>query len=165
MRGEDAFLSLAEFAIALAGFTSVVVVFNRRGDEWAPADRFRVQQALTASLGAGVFALLPSALALCGLGDPAIWRGASGLLLVHFVAMIWFANRSMRRLDDEARSFLGPVVPALLRVNATLVSLMLALNTLGIGFGPGPGPFFLALLFQIGVAIVGFTRTVFVRPG
>ena len=62
-----AFQSLAEFGIALAGFTSVVVVFSRRDGEFHPADRFRILTALVPSLGAAFLALVPVGLDLMGL--------------------------------------------------------------------------------------------------
>lgn len=52
MDPNDALLALAQFFLALAGFTGVVVTFGLRGDEWHPADFFRTWRALVSSLGA-----------------------------------------------------------------------------------------------------------------
>jgi hypothetical protein len=66
-------VSLTEIAVALAGFTGVVVVFgSRSAGSWLPGDRLRMGFMLEASLTAGGFSLL----ALLLLSD-AIWPADS----------------------------------------------------------------------------------------
>ena len=59
MEVRDALLTLSEFAIALAGFTGVVVVFGNRAGGWHPIDRYRIIIILLCSIGPAFFSLLP----------------------------------------------------------------------------------------------------------
>ena len=55
----EVLVGLAEIAVALAGFTGIVVVFGSRSvGSWLPGDRLRLGFLLEASLTAGGFALL-----------------------------------------------------------------------------------------------------------
>jgi hypothetical protein len=165
VQGEDAFLTVAEFAIALAGFTSVVVIFSRGGGEWAPADRFRIRSALLSSLGAGLLALLPSCLVLLGLSGTAVWRLSSFFFLVFLTVGIAWNSAAIRQLDGPSREFLGSVVPRAMAISAYVALALQGANVLGIGFEPQPGLVFVGLLHQLAVSVVAFTRTVFLRPG
>ena len=55
----EVLIGLTEIAVALAGFTGVVVVFgSRSAGSWLPGDRLRMGFMLEASLTAGGFSLL-----------------------------------------------------------------------------------------------------------
>ena len=55
----EVLVGIAEIAVALAGFTGVVVVFGSRSEgSWHPGDRLRLGFLLEASVTAGGFALL-----------------------------------------------------------------------------------------------------------
>lgn len=164
MQGEDALLTVAEFAVAIAGFTSVVVVFGHRGGEWRPVDRFRIANALWQSFGAGFFALLPSALQLLGLEGEGLWRVASALLMTFLLGILTLTSRNIRRLEPDDRAFLGRVVPAAM-AGGTFVNTALQLwNASGLGPAPGPGLYFVGLLLLLTAAAVAFVRTIFLRP-
>ncbi len=92
MQGADAFLTLAEFSIALASFTSVVVVFANRGGEFSSMDRFRVQGALWSSLGPAVLAFAPIAFDLFGLSETGHMTCVKRLVLRLSDCASWFAN-------------------------------------------------------------------------
>ncbi len=164
LRGEDPLLTIAEFAIALAGFTSVVVVFNRRDGAWAPIDRFRIQSALMASFGAGAFALLPSCFHLLGVPEPEIWQVSSGLLFVYVTGHGYISTVGSLRLDSGDQRLLAggrPIFSALCLVSMALQ----AVNAIGVGVVPQPGLFLLGLLLLLVLATFSFVRTVFIRPG
>jgi hypothetical protein len=58
-------VGLTEIAVALAGFTGVVVVFgSHSAGSWLPGDRLRLGFLLEASLTAGGFALFSSLIVL-----------------------------------------------------------------------------------------------------
>ncbi len=59
----EVLVGLTEIAVALAGFTGVVVVFgSRSAGGWLPGDRLRMGFMLEASLTAGGFTSLLAAL-------------------------------------------------------------------------------------------------------
>ena len=164
MTDSGAFESLAEFAIALAGFTSVVVVFSRRDGELHPADRFRIRAALVSSLGAAFLALVPVGLELTGLPSSAVWR-ASSLVLVAAVA--WDSIHTevrRRRLSPNARSVLSSRISGFLRALRLFSFVAGLLNATGVLFAPQPGAYFFAVLCALLYGAIAFARMVFVRP-
>jgi hypothetical protein len=159
-----AFQSLAEFGIALAGFTSVIVVFSRRDGEFHPADRFRIRVALVTSLGAAFLALVPVGLELTGLSPSAVWR-VSSLLLVAAVA--WDSIHTyfrLHRLSSEARAVLSSHLSSFLRALRLFALLGGLLNATGLFFEPQPGVYFFAVVCALLYGGIVFVRMVFVRP-
>lgn len=84
---EDRLTVLAEVAVGLAGFSSVVIAFRRRASDgaWRPEDAFRFRLMLEAGLFAGFFALLPNAIAGLGVSEATLWPNLSAALLAYFV--------------------------------------------------------------------------------
>jgi hypothetical protein len=160
----SAFQSLAEFGIALAGFTSVVVVFSRRDGQFHPADRFRILTALVPSLGAAFLALVPVGLDLMGLSPSAVWR-VSSLVLVAAVAAEWVQGEiRLHRLPPEALAILSFHIASFIRALRVFALAAGLLNASGILFAPQPGAYFFAVLCPLLIGTVAFVRMVFVRP-
>jgi hypothetical protein len=76
-------LTVAELAVALAGFSSLVTVIGRRGagNESNAIGLFRLQLVLENSLRNAASALLPLPFLAVAAHDPTMWRIASGLFL------------------------------------------------------------------------------------
>ncbi|MEM9173729.1 MAG: hypothetical protein AAGC67_00705 [Myxococcota bacterium] len=91
MTPSDTLLSLAEIAVALAGFTGIVGALGQRADD---ADRaigwVRLRTMLEVSLRNAAFALLP--LPFLGFADDPtlVWRSASGAYLSTVLAYLVF---------------------------------------------------------------------------
>ena len=165
MPGEEIFLTAAEFAIAIAGFTSVVVVFVQRGSEWTPVDSIRVRGALWGSLGAAFFALVPSGLDLLGLSGQILWRVSSGLFAAYVAIPRVGSRDTLRSGDEETRQTLeasGRFVLVLLGFGTLLVHVA---NAIGLGFEPQAGVYFLGLFLYLVMAATMFVRIIFLRPG
>ena len=160
-----AFQSLAEFGIALAGFTSIVIVFGRRDGEIHPADRFRIRMGLVPSLGAAFLALLPVGLELTGLSPSAVWRLSSCVLVFAIIAEWVPGERGFRNLPAEALTIISSRVANFLRAVRLLALATGLLNATGLLFAPQPGAYFFAVLCPLLGGAIGFARTVFVRPG
>lgn len=90
-------ISLTEIAVALAGFTGVVVVFGSRTDDnWLPGDRLRMGFMLEASLTAGGFSLLALVL-LSSLSDVSrVWAVVSGLWAVYMVYSLYSSRQRIK---------------------------------------------------------------------
>lgn len=71
----DALSVLAEIAVALAGFSSIIVVFRRgdAGGSWRPEDVWRFRGLLEASLSAGLLAIVPTLIASFEVDPVALW--------------------------------------------------------------------------------------------
>jgi hypothetical protein len=160
----DALQVLAEFGIALGGFTSIVVVFGRRGGEFHPVDRFRVFAALILSLGGAFLALVPVGFELLGYSSEVIWRASSVILVLALALFILNILRSLRRLPPEASAVLSR--PFFIVNLSILVSSLLAstFNATGLFFAARAGVYFFAVLGPLIVGAIAFVRMVFVRP-
>jgi hypothetical protein len=160
----DAYQTLAEFGIALAGFVGVVVVFRRREGHLHPADEFRIFLALVPSLAAAFLALLPVGLDMLSL-EPAttlILSGAMYATVVLFLLVI--VATKMGRLPSDARAVVSRpltlVFFSLLGVSAG-ANLLSALSLFG---GPNGGVYFLGIMAILVVSATVFARIVFIRP-
>ena len=95
-------IGIAEIAIAMAGFTGVVVAFGSRSHgSWHPGDRLRLVFLLEASLTAAGFSLL-ALLALSSLGDTGLtWRLLSGLWFLFTGFSLWSSRRKIQNNMHE----------------------------------------------------------------
>jgi hypothetical protein len=81
MEGRDIFLSMAEVAVAFAGFSSIVVLFQSQGTEgWMFSTRYSYHAMLRNSLAAAFFAGLPMGLHHLDLSPSVLWATSSGVL-------------------------------------------------------------------------------------
>ncbi len=96
----ETLVGIAEIAVALAGFTGVVVVFGSRSHgSWHPGDRLRLGFLLEASLTAGGFALLTLVLlAVFPQSASTAWMTASALWALF---MLWSLYSSRHRIRDD----------------------------------------------------------------
>lgn len=163
MHGEEVLLTICEFAVAIGGFTSIVAVFGNRSSGWQPVDRLRVQATLQQSLGAGFFALLPSAMFLIGVSEPLSWRILSVAYAGYIGLGMVMSTRQLRQLDETDRELLGTIGPTAIPIVAATAALLLLGNT----FRPEPdsGLYVTALMLSLALAAVAFVRTIFIRPG
>ena len=79
----DTLLTIAEIAIALAGFASLISVIARRQNDTSQAsDSFRLHTMLEVAFRNAAFALLPLPFLQLAPSDPIVWRISSGLYIV-----------------------------------------------------------------------------------
>ncbi len=165
MQASDVFLTLAEFSIALAGFTSIVVVFTKHEDGFSGIDRFRIQNALWASLGPALIAFSPFVFDLFGSSGTALWRACSAVFTVYLVAYFLVGRSTLSALSEADRSVLGGRRSEFIVGSGTLVNLVLQpLNVVGLLYPPQPGVFLIGLLLVLLQSITIFVRIVFIRP-
>ena len=101
---------LAQVAISLAGFSSILVAFRRAGErgDWLPEDAFRFRAMLQASLTAGLFAALPHVLAGAFPSVEMPWRALALAVGLSQGASLGIALRVGRRTIKP--SSLNPIV-------------------------------------------------------
>jgi hypothetical protein len=96
----DALLTMAELAVALAGFASLVSAIGRRGDEGSRAvDLFRLRTMVEMALRYAALAIVPVPFLHGALSDAGIWRVSSGLYLISTALYSVLTLRRMRSLD------------------------------------------------------------------
>lgn len=161
--------TIAEVAIALAGFSGIVAVLGQRSSgEWSPTERLRLRLLLEASLLVVFLSFLPS-LMLRGTSASAAWRVSSGVCgLVHLLPMASFFLR-WRRLGWQ-KPLHEPTPPlffsaaALSLATGGLVIILLQLM-LAAGLKPGePSLIYeISLLWLLGVGAVQFVYLLLYR--
>ena len=93
----EVLIGLTEIAVALAGFTGVVVVFgSRSAGAWLPGDRLRMGFMLEASLTAGGFSLLALVLysSLNSAGD--VWAIVSASWAIYMVYSLYSSQQRIK---------------------------------------------------------------------
>ena len=95
MTGIDALLTIAEMAIALAGFSAVVAAFARQG-ALSPEDRSRFVWLFSTAFVAALLAFVPVLLIEANFEPPELWRCASGVML-----LAWFASIGLLLYENK----------------------------------------------------------------
>ena len=158
----DVLLTFAEIAVAFAGFSSVVAIFQKQSaDRGAGFDLFRFWIMLEFSLAALFFALLPFPLHFLGLSAPVVWSCASGALLVFIVAHASFTSYLIRRGEPRVVSSLTRGLSRAAKTVYLVIVLAQALNLAGVP-GRGFGLYLLGLFLLLFGAAVNFVRLVWV---
>jgi hypothetical protein len=156
---EERLAALAEVAVGLAGFSSVVVAFRRRSSDgaWKPEDAFRFKLMLEAGLFAGLFALLPNAIAGLGLAANRLWPFLSTLLLAYLVSDLLRKWRQMARLPDAS---LNRGIVWFVAFASFVVILTQAFNIAGWLVPRGPGPYVFGVTWLTAYSGLTFYRLV-----
>ena len=144
--------SITEFAIVLAGFSGLVIAIGSKEGRSSPLTKHRTLCMLSFSFAAAFGSLLP-AVAL-SFGTQNIWTFSSyGLISILLIAVILVHLSARFLLNEEERKKLAWYMYILIYwVNGFLV-LLLALM-------PIAGLFFIALVWQLIVSAILFTRLI-----
>jgi len=154
VESSDFFPTLGEIAVTLAGFASIVVVFNRReSGTWERADVSRLRGMLASSLYAAFFAVLPVGLHRAGVSEAAAWSVSSFALSCFLMLGVVFIFRQNRSLPSE--SYSRPL-QHFMRSSVALAALLLLLNAVPLGLTGGPAAYIFAvvLLLVLSVALL-----------
>ncbi len=153
MQGEGVLLTIAEVAIAFAGFSGVVVVLGRRDIPWTAAHLATFWEMIASSLSLLILALLPFVFHYADLSESTVWALSSAMAALGLLARGVFAGpravrlgafRGIRRSGSAFALFGVPIVIAL------------ALNTFGLGLDREFFPFLAALIFYLVIACFTF---------
>jgi hypothetical protein len=159
----DILQTLAEIAVAFAGFSGVVAVFGRSDPaNWSFADRMRFRTLIRSSLFAAFFCALPFCLFALHLSEEAVWRTASTFFAVYLIYAVFLIWRSMSAATPaEVAEISRPALTFLILMN--LVGLALNLyNAAALG---ELGPFLLAVLLLLSESGFLFARMLLLSFG
>ena len=93
----ETLIGISEIAVALAGFTGIVVAFgSRREGAWHPGDRIRLGFLLEASLTAAGFALLGLLLVSTDLDPETSWLLCSVLWSGYMMASLFTSRAALK---------------------------------------------------------------------
>ncbi len=154
----DFFLTLGEIAVTLAGFSSVVVVFNRReSGKWELADIARLRGMLGSSLGAAFFSVLPVGIHRAGALEATAWSVSSFGLSCWLMFVLFVVSRRNRLLTAESYSLhLNRAMSA----SMAIAALLLLMSAFSLGLTVGPAVYIFAVLMLLVQAGVLFMRLV-----
>jgi hypothetical protein len=163
MQASEELLTIAELAIALAGFSGVVVAFGHQR-EFTAIDRLRFFCLLTISMAVVVMAFLPSVLHLLGISGFSLWRVSS---MIFLVASVSYPIVLAPRLSRTSREF-AALPPKFFRIAAyslaALSPAVLLCNAVGWPYSPGAALFISALIVWLVLASMFFGILVLGRP-
>lgn len=149
MQYSETLLTIAELAVALAGFASLVSVIGRRQDERSRAiDSFRLQSMLEVALRYAALALVPLPFLQLAATSPMVWRLSSGLYLVSTVIYGVFRTRRARALEVVASERWLIISAAVLTSVASLINLA---NVFGLGGSDAFSLYLASLILGLGV--------------
>ena len=129
----EAFHTLAEISVAIAGFSSLVIVFRGRIADWQGQDFISLAFALSWSIGAVFFSLFPIVVGEFGYRLIEIARVGLFLLAAYMIFAGAFLQYSRRRLQpvEGAASPLSPSLSILYGV------IVVGAISAGLGLFPG----------------------------
>jgi hypothetical protein len=158
MSGDDVLLTIAQLAVAFAGFSGVVAVFGQRAVErWSDEDFVRLVFLISSSLVVLFLALLPFFLRLLHCRDAVAWGISSAFLAASAVALTVSALRRVRAVDSTQPFFLGAtLVNSLLRASAFILQVLNLFGPFDLEAGPyvvGTGLLLLTAVLPFGTLL------------
>ena len=153
----ETLIGITEIAVALAGFTGVVVAFgSRREGAWDPGDRLRLGFLLEASLTAAGFALLGLLLYATDLSQSNSWLLCS-LLWAGYMAVSLLTSRSALRRDQQTH---GDIDRFANGITVTLFIVCIALQIANAILWQAFWPFLSGIILNLAGAAMQFTRLI-----
>ncbi len=159
----DVLLTVAEVAIAFAGFASLVGILGQRYSSDDPrVSGTRMRGMIVFSLIAVAFSLLPFVVRKYGFEEATVWKLSSGLFFLAFLgAGVWVARvvGRLRRLDLVGRR-VNPLICTIPFLGAITGTVLLGLNTVVSSPRVAPAVYLTGLLLLLFMA--GFAFSVMV---
>lgn len=162
MPDQDLLLTIAELALALAGFSGVMTAFMKRPGQLTTVEVYRLAVLLGIAFGATFLALLPLVLAQLGAGGAPLWRGASAVMAAYSaiaVAVFLVSSRYISRRAPELFNWylMGGIAAG--HAANILLQLVNAARP-----AAAPGLYTIGLLWYLFHGAVQFSRILFVQP-
>ncbi len=101
MEAEGILTALAEIAVAIAGFSGIVVALQGRQGAWSETDSARFSLLVGLSLSSVFWSLIPIVFHLIDSSESFVWRWSSGLWLVHISCIVPISLRSLPRPSES----------------------------------------------------------------
>lgn len=161
----NGFSDLIEFSIALAGFTSIVVVFAHKDEKWKPFDKFRITNALMGSLGAAFMAAIPNGLAYLQLTEQQIWK-TEGFVIALYLLVFLFSvlrRRATELSDNDRQQIPHKIINMIIFINFTF-SAILFTSLLGLHSLEIKALCYFGIIFLLLSSVFAFIRIIFYRP-
>ena len=162
LAGSAYLYAIASLAMALVGFSAIVLTLQQITDRRDPKRLKILRQHARGYIELGFssvgVAILPPALAACGLSATLSWRWSSAiiaLVLTYHVGLVFKRFRSIGRPTGSRmppRILIGTVVN-------TLIIIVVLLNATGLLFEPNAAPIIVAATWRFVSAVIVFMST------
>lgn len=149
-------IATAQLAIALAGFSGVVMALRLRYRDATALPYARLWRLVESSLAAAFFSLLPLVLRQLHVPPNLVWSVCSAIFATYVAAaLVYFMTRFWSVWSGTSSHwwFNAPAI-----VLGAVVVLLLYGNALGIGFAQEFGAYFLGVVFYLSFAGLVFAR-------
>ena len=157
MNIDEALVGLAEIAIALAGFTGVVVAFGSRSEgAWHPGDRLRLGFLLEASLTAVGFALLGLLLISINISQSMSWIIGSAIWALYMTLSLTRSHLALKKDQDTH----GDVDRFANWITTGLFVALIAVQVANIFVWQAFWPFLAGILLNLAGAAMQFARLI-----
>jgi len=155
--------TLAEIAIAVAGFTAIIGIFQRVNRAQNELARWRIYTVLTTSFGALFAATLPMGLSLVRVEQPGLWRISSGIGAVITLLIYGDLLRTRSKLSAASQKIVAghPWYVRLTTASGVSITIAHLMNASTAIFAAPSGVYFFCVLGGIAISCTIFGRTVF----
>jgi len=161
MNETDNLLTIAEIAVALAGFAGIIATFQLGQLEHISRGRvLAVWMVVNISLGVGLFSLLPLGLINFGIEAEVVWAISSALMAIVSIIQAPFIIRNM---NLQRENFSVRIVFYSIELVGFALVVVNILNALGIVFHREFGPFLAIIMYSLFLVGWNFSRLL-MRP-
>jgi hypothetical protein len=161
----EALSTAAQVAVALAGFSGVVVVFSSRAiHEWSRVDKFRLRLMLTSSTQSLALCMLGLLLLATELPQPSVWQWCSGITIALGAPAAVASLRAFASFVPGELQAAGASKYIFYPVSAAGIATSL-LQVYNITTLHAFWPFFAAIVAAILASTLQFARMILLRPG
>ncbi len=163
MEAEGILTALAEVAIAITGFSGIVVALDRSDQPWSELEKTRLTMLLEVSISCVFFSFLPVLFYMAELSPPSIWFWSSGLWLVHIFVVFVYRLRQFPRLRNRDEE---PSVRLVYLFMLVTSGISIVAQVANVGWLMSPWPHLLAVLQGLLFSCIFFVRLLrrFVGP-
>ena len=161
MRATDELLTIAELAIALAGFSAVVVAFTHRGS-LRDAERFYFAALLATAGSAVLLSFVPFLFSHAGFLGPSLWLRASVAMILVWILLLGSTVASSYRAGLWTSQPLGPFAGTVMGIVPALILPLQIANVVGWPMDSGPLLYLASLVLWLATAGMLFAFLVLV---
>jgi hypothetical protein len=155
VEAEGILTAIAEVAIAIVGFSGIVVVLDRSEVPWSKLDSARLSMLLQISIACVFWSFAPILLHLADVSAASIWFWSSGLWIAFTLAGIGVRVRTLSQLEIRDQD---PSVRWLLAFMFSTLAMSVAVQAVNVAWLMAPWPHVFAMLQGLLVACLFFVR-------
>ena len=164
MNPPDAFQTVAEVAIALAGFSGLLVAFRKSAGPLSNVQKFRMRILFALSFGALFLSLLPAIILNLGVSEDRLWAYSSLAMSIYSGYFLAWWLYSSRRTAKKYPEIFDRWVFATMTTGHILILVLQLLVVFAFIDSGHAGIFLIGLAWYLINASQQFVRMLFIQP-